>query len=359
VILEIFGLLRPGTEDRDLDFKLHIDAPRIDRLIGDCGRLRQILFNLIGNAVKFTETGHVRVDVTCEGEAADEEMALRMSVEDTGIGIAPEMQAHVFGEFNQVEENKNRSHDGTGLGLAITKRLVTMMGGEVTLRSAPGQGSTFVVTMTLRRATPLAGAAPQLPEGKRNVWLIGPIFSERARDLLNGLLRLGANVQSSTRATPPEAPFPDAAVILLSEADDTGVDPEALHNVLRGAPVFHLCDDPEGVLTGAIHLNPPETDEALLENLIGPGDREDGPEGDARDPPPTPKRLRLLAAEDNKTNQLVFRTMLKALDLDLTHRGRRCCSGRGLQGPAARHRLHGHFDARNGRVGGDIPDPCP
>jgi signal transduction histidine kinase/CheY-like chemotaxis protein len=318
VILEIFGLLRPGTEDRDLDFKLHIDAPRIDRLIGDCGRLRQILFNLIGNAVKFTETGHVRVDVTCEGEAADEEMALRMSVEDTGIGIAPEMQAHVFGEFNQVEENKNRSHDGTGLGLAITKRLVTMMGGEVTLRSAPGQGSTFVVTMTLRRATPLAGAAPQLPEGKRNVWLIGPIFSERARDLLNGLLRLGANVQSSTRATPPEAPFPDAAVILLSEADDTGVDPEALHNVLRGAPVFHLCDDPEGVLTGAIHLNPPETDEALLENLIGPGDREDGPEGDARDPPPTPKRLRLLAAEDNKTNQLVFRTMLKALDLDLT-----------------------------------------
>jgi signal transduction histidine kinase/CheY-like chemotaxis protein len=318
VILEIFGLLRPGTEDRDLDFKLHIDVPWIDRLIGDCGRLRQILFNLIGNAVKFTETGHVRVNVTCEGEAADEEMALRMSVEDTGIGIAPEMQAHVFGEFNQVEENKNRSHDGTGLGLAITKRLVTMMGGEVTLRSAPGQGSTFVVTMTLRRATPLAGAAPQLPEGKRNVWLIGPIFSERARDLLNGLLRLGANVQSSTRATPPEAPFPDAAVILLSEADDTGVDPEALHNVLRGAPVFHLCDDPEGVLTGAIHLNPPETDEALLENLIGPGDREDGPEGDARDPPPTPKRLRLLAAEDNKTNQLVFRTMLKALDLDLT-----------------------------------------
>jgi signal transduction histidine kinase/CheY-like chemotaxis protein len=318
VILEIFGLLRPGTEDRDLDFKLHIDVPRIDRLIGDCGRLRQILFNLIGNAVKFTETGHVRVDVTCDGEAADEEMALRMSVEDTGIGIAPEMQAHVFGEFNQVEENKNRSHDGTGLGLAITKRLVTMMGGEVTLRSAPGQGSTFVVTMTLRRATPLAGAAPQLPEGKRNVWLIGPIFSERARDLLNGLLRLGANVQSSTRATPPEAPFPDAAVILLSEADAAGVDPEALHNVLRGAPVFHLCDDPEGVLTGAIHLNPPETDEALLENLIGPGDREDGPEGDARDPPPTPKRLRLLAAEDNKTNQLVFRTMLKALDLDLT-----------------------------------------
>jgi signal transduction histidine kinase/CheY-like chemotaxis protein len=318
VILEIFGLLRPGTEDRDLDFKLHIDAPRIDRLIGDCGRLRQILFNLIGNAVKFTETGHVRVRRDLRGEAADEEMALRMSVEDTGIGIAPEMQAHVFGEFNQVEENKNRSHDGTGLGLAITKRLVTMMGGEVTLRSAPGQGSTFVVTMTLRRATPLAGAAPQLPEGKRNVWLIGPIFSERARDLLNGLLRLGANVQSSTRATPPEAPFPDAAVILLSEADDTGVDPEALHNVLRGAPVFHLCDDPEGVLTGAIHLNPPETDEALLENLIGPGDRDDGPEADARDPPPTPKRLRLLAAEDNKTNQLVFRTMLKALDLDLT-----------------------------------------
>jgi CheY-like chemotaxis protein len=319
VILEIFGLLRPGHGGSRSRFQAaYRRAP--DRP-ADRG-LRALAADPVQPDRQRRE---VHRDGPCprrrRGPARPErrtEMALRMSVEDTGIGIAPEMQAHVFGEFNQVEENKNRSHDGTGLGLAITKRLVTMMGGEVTLRSAPGQGSTFVVTMTLRRATPLAGAAPQLPEGKRNVWLIGPIFSERARDLLNGLLRLGANVQSSTRATPPEAPFPDAAVILLSEADDTGVDPEALHNVLRGAPVFHLCDDPEGVLTGAIHLNPPETDEALLENLIGPGDREDGPEGDARDPPPTPKRLRLLAAEDNKTNQLVFRTMLKALDLDLT-----------------------------------------
>jgi signal transduction histidine kinase len=81
-------------------------------------------------------------------------LPLRIAVEDTGIGIAPELQAHVFGEFNQVEENKNRSYDGTGLGLAITKRLVRMMGGDVSVQSELGTGSTFVASVTLHRFAP-------------------------------------------------------------------------------------------------------------------------------------------------------------------------------------------------------------
>jgi CheY-like chemotaxis protein len=318
VILEIFGLLRPGTEDRDLDFRLHVDVPWLDRLIGDSGRLRQILFNLIGNAVKFTEAGHVRVSVACDGDPEAEDLALRISVEDTGIGIAPEMQAHVFGEFNQVEANKNRSHDGTGLGLAITERLVKMMGGKVSLQSEPGRGSTFVVRLTMRRAGPVAQQAPRLPDAKRNVWLCGPVFSEHAHAVLKGLLNLGARVRSSTLSIAPDTPTPEIAIMLWPNPVEAGVDPKGMHNALQGASLFHLSDDPEQALPGSVRLIPPETDDALLEQLIGRDDHRENPREAHPETTPDTKRLRLLAAEDNKTNQLVFKTMLKTLDLDLT-----------------------------------------
>ncbi|MFW5881877.1 MAG: histidine kinase dimerization/phospho-acceptor domain-containing protein, partial [Roseicyclus sp.] len=119
VILEVFGLLRPGLEGRDIGLLLDLDVPFPNRVLGDAGRVRQILLNLLGNAVKFTEAGHVRLGVRL-GKGTG--LPLVFTVEDTGIGIASELQAHVFGEFNQAQEGRSRSHDGPGLGLAITKR---------------------------------------------------------------------------------------------------------------------------------------------------------------------------------------------------------------------------------------------
>jgi signal transduction histidine kinase/CheY-like chemotaxis protein len=318
VILEVFGLLWPSMEGRNLGFKLDVDVPWTDRLIGDSGRLRQVLFNLIGNAVKFTETGHVRVSVTADSPGTETELPLRIAVEDTGIGIAPELQAHVFGEFNQVEENKNRSYDGTGLGLAITKRLVRMMGGDVSVESELGKGSTFVASVTLHRFAPLEEETPALPKGLRNVWLIGPIFSERARSLMAGFTHLGARIHACADVERADGPGPDLAVILSSDVEEAARALEGLRDVLDARRVFHFCADAEHAVSGAVPLAMPGADTDLLECLASLGKNLDESGALVAGDRSPRERLRLLAAEDNKTNQLVFRKMLKAVDLDLT-----------------------------------------
>jgi two-component system sensor histidine kinase/response regulator len=119
------------------------DVP--DYLVGDVGRLRQVLVNLVGNAIKFTEQGEVVVQVAREWQT-DGEVCLHFSVSDTGIGIPPEKQALLFQAFSQVDASTSRKYGGTGLGLAISAKLVQIMGGKIWLQSEPGQGSTFHFT---------------------------------------------------------------------------------------------------------------------------------------------------------------------------------------------------------------------
>src|SRR5262249_24060387 len=115
-----------------------------DALIGDAGRLRQVLTNLVGNAIKFTERGEVVVLVENAGEPAPEgDVSLRFTVTDTGIGIPPEKQERIFGGFEQEAPSTTRKSGGTGLGLPIAAGLVALMGGQISVDSAPGRGSTF------------------------------------------------------------------------------------------------------------------------------------------------------------------------------------------------------------------------
>jgi len=150
---DVATLLATRSAEKDLEVIVRIAPDVPDRLIGDAGRLRQIVTNLMGNAVKFTETGHVLIDVETTPGARDAEgretVALNCRVIDTGIGISPDRVDEVFKKFSQVDTSSTRKHEGTGLGLAISMRLVELMGGEIGCESTVGEGSTFWFTVPL------------------------------------------------------------------------------------------------------------------------------------------------------------------------------------------------------------------
>jgi CheY-like chemotaxis protein len=148
--------IAPAASDKELPLSVSIDPGVPDRVEGDPGRLRQVLINLLGNAVKFTAFGEVALSVAATAhEAAAAE--LRFAVRDTGIGIAPAQQARIFNAFEQADKSTTRRFGGTGLGLSISRRLVEMMGGRMWLESAEGAGTTFYFTVVLG-LTPAIGA---------------------------------------------------------------------------------------------------------------------------------------------------------------------------------------------------------
>jgi signal transduction histidine kinase/CheY-like chemotaxis protein len=145
LIEDITELLAPRAQARKLEIAAYVDERLPAEMVGDAARLRQVLFNLAGNAIKFTATGGVALIVE-PGIGHDE---ISFQVRDTGIGIAPEAQARIFREFEQADERIGRSYGGTGLGLSISERIVKRMGGRITLESKPGVGSTFEVSVPL------------------------------------------------------------------------------------------------------------------------------------------------------------------------------------------------------------------
>ncbi len=356
-VREIFRLLQPGIEHKDLELRLDYDIFLPERVIGDRGRVRQVLTNLIGNAVKFTENGHVTVRVLAGPPGDDlDDLNINIVVEDTGVGISDEQQAHVFGEFNQVEDEANRRHDGTGLGLAISRKLVTLMGGEMWLDSKPGRGSAFGFVIRLK-SDPEASLDPVagLPAGQSRVLLVGH-SSDREEQVMDALSRLHAET-SLVRRPPTVRDLEGTQAVILC---DDGVAPEAVVKALDEAKFsgprlaylngnarldgFEACVVDQGLAAFRAQLvtaqpepapapnQQPETapePSKVAEPEVTPEEIAETPGAQAPKPDhsaATPKvasadspkqRPRLLAAEDNKTNQLVFKTMLKGLDLDI------------------------------------------
>jgi len=141
-IEDVATLVSSRVAEKDLELIVRVDPALPDMLVGDVGRIRQIVTNLMSNAVKFTDKGHVYVDVS-GGSAAGNMYTLHVKVEDTGVGIAKDKCDNVFEKFSQVDNSATRKHEGTGLGLAISSSLIELMGGEIGVESTLGEGSTF------------------------------------------------------------------------------------------------------------------------------------------------------------------------------------------------------------------------
>ncbi len=148
VIEEVNELLAPKAEERRLDLVLAYPPGVPHQFVGDASRIRQVVTNLVGNALKFTSAGYVLITVECESMDAAR-ANLRISVQDTGVGIPADKANLLFQKFSQVDASTTRKYGGTGLGLAISKQLVDLMGGSMGVESRPGEGSTFWFTLPL------------------------------------------------------------------------------------------------------------------------------------------------------------------------------------------------------------------
>jgi len=327
LIEDVVELLAPRAQARGLEIAADIDERLPALLVGDLARLRQVVLNLAGNAIKFTETGGVAL-IAEPGDAATE---VRLIVRDTGIGIAPEAQARIFREFEQADAGTSRSYGGTGLGLSISERLVTQMGGRIGLESETGKGSTFTVTLPLAAAsTPDADSlAPSPPDlSGLAVLLIAPQRIEAAL-IARRLQRWGAETCIVPDVTEAHARLPERcwhAVLIdhalgadAAEAIAVAAQPFAAQRIVVLTPSsrHNLLPALPAAFTG--YLVKPLRAASLAARLGRPIEVTAPSIADGEPPTALPERetttapLSILVAEDNAINALLIRALLGKL----------------------------------------------
>jgi signal transduction histidine kinase/CheY-like chemotaxis protein len=210
---ETVELLAPRAQAKGLEIATYLDDSLPRGVVGDAARLRQVLLNLAGNAIKFTENGGASIIAEPGGRANE----IRFLVRDTGIGISREQQDRIFREFEQADAGIARRFSGTGLGLAISKRIVESMGGSIAVDSAPGAGSTFRITVPLPSA-PTAAAAPFAPPvlAGQEVLIVAPTPIEAAlvARRLAGWGAHPASVADEVSAASIRPPRPFGAILI-------------------------------------------------------------------------------------------------------------------------------------------------
>lgn len=298
VMQDVAELLSPKAYAKGLEIAVSVRGPMPDLVAGDDGRVRQILFNLAGNAVKFTETGGVLLEV-----AQRHGGRLRFSVRDTGPGIPPDKQALIFEEFAQADASVARRHGGAGLGLAIVKRLARAMGGDVGLTSRPGHGSNFWVDLPL----------PAIGERQRD----GAEFKGVRVAIVSDSATLNHAIASTVCALGAEIiPVSEPADVVLIDWRE-GLDLLDLERMRakRGAFVALIPQERRDAIaqcrdSGVAHYTlKPVRRRSLAERMRAVLD-DAGPLSEPDSEARTLTGLRVLLAEDNPINALLARTLL-------------------------------------------------
>ncbi len=323
---EAMRLMAAAAHGKGLELVVAYSPDLPTALIGDPGRLRQILVNLVSNAVKFTETGEVVVRVTAGGAPAGDWRSVSFEVADTGIGIAPADQAHILEAFSQADVSTTRRYGGTGLGLAICRQLAEAMGGAMTLDSAPGRGSTFRVTVPLGRVWGAAGVEPAPPAlAGRSVLIVAGNATSRAV-LENQLAAWGMHTESVADGPAALTRLAAGVVdVVVIDAGVSGADGVALEAdpALASTKVLRLATSrAHGARRPSVTMvaKPPghaELREALERTLTGEAPAAESPPAPRSKPgAPRPSLGRVLVVEDNTINQMVAMGLVSRLGFD-------------------------------------------
>ena len=315
---EVVELLGPRAQEKGLEIGCYVDERLPARVVGDAARLRQVLFNLAGNAIKFTEKGGVSIVV----EPAAQPDMISIAVSDTGIGISLQDQARIFLEFEQADGSSTRKFGGTGLGLTISNRIVESMGGSIAVESAPGQGSTFRVAVALPSADEAglpALAVPDLSGG--DILIVAPALTE-ASLIARHLQRWGAHTKIVPDEKVAAAILPERiwSALLVDHVLGT----EASRELARAAasvpqrivlvtPAMRteLAALKDAGFTG--YLIKPVRAASLAARLSTNDGFESGGMSEGAEPPSTAHAgggLSILVAEDNDINALLTRALL-------------------------------------------------
>src|SRR5882672_5536401 len=321
------GVLAPQAEIRGLQLRTLVMPEAPHALRGDPYHLRQVLYNLIGNGIKFTQSGSVTLSVSSLGES-EHAVRLRFAIEDTGIDIAPEAQERIFESFVQADDSTTRRYGGTGLGTTISKQLVEMMGGQIGLSSTPGKGSTFWFELPFKKQ---AAQAPEASLRLNDIRIMLLGFSEPELHALDqDLGTWGARPERVASAEAGAARLAEAQslghpyhLVLLREAPDK--EPQAMLARLRGhrnprTPPVVLCTpgvsqvrSADALAAGFVAVLELPFKKRLLFNVIHSATAvQGGQEGvislsdyyAARDA--NKRRYQILVAEDNAVNQRVI-----------------------------------------------------
>ena len=307
LIQDVTLIVTTSLRDKPVELIVDYDQFLPTSFVGDAGRLRQVLINLLGNAAKFTEEGSVMLRVVGIVDNSGASCDLHINVEDTGIGIPPEMEQHIFGEFNQLEDEANRRFEGTGLGLTITRKLVELMGGEIWLESQEDVGSNFGFRITLPCTENVERSGGFLPEGLSHVVVWANESLDRS--LLDRQLRLlgvepwcvGSSVDFALGL---ERRNPNMVICPESRRENCQ---QLMASYAPTAALLTFAERPGQ----ATDLPKPFTRAQLYEAMTRIYGLRDAKEELSEDP------IRVLAAEDNKTNQFVLQKMLQGANIDL------------------------------------------